>query len=85
MRKLKLLSVLFISSIILSACSNTNPFDELADEINSWLGADSTNTSEKALILRRKLRTIPIPKAITKQIMILLVTLKILKLWTTVT
>lgn len=48
MRKLKLLSVLFISSIILSACSNTNPFDELAGEINSWLGADSTNTSEKS-------------------------------------
>lgn len=45
MRKLKLLSVLFFSSIILSACSD--PFNELADEINGWLGSDSTNTSEE--------------------------------------
>lgn len=45
MKKLKLLSVLFVSSIILSACSN--PFDQLADEINSWLGSDSPDTSEE--------------------------------------
>lgn len=45
MRRLKLLSVLFFSSIILSACSD--PFDQLADEINGWLGSDSTSTSEE--------------------------------------
>lgn len=45
MKKFKLLSVLFVSAIILSACSN--PFDQLADEINSWLGSVSTDTSEK--------------------------------------
>lgn len=45
MRKLKLISVLFFSSIILSACSN--PFDQLADEINGWLGSESANTSEE--------------------------------------
>ena len=46
MQRLKLLSVLFFSSIILSACSN--PFDELADEINGWLGSDIANTSEES-------------------------------------
>lgn len=45
MKKLKLLFLLFVSSIILSACSN--PFDQLADEINSWLGSDSPDTSEE--------------------------------------
>lgn len=45
MRRLKLISVLFFSSIILSACSN--PFDQLADEINGWLGSESANTSEE--------------------------------------
>lgn len=45
MRRIKLLSVLFFSSIILSACSD--PFDQLADEINGWLGSDSTSTSEE--------------------------------------
>ena len=46
MRRLKLISVLFFSSIILSACSN--PFDQLADEINDWLGSESANTSEES-------------------------------------
>ena len=46
MRRLKLISVLFFSSIILSACSN--PFDQLADEINGWLGSESANTSEES-------------------------------------
>lgn len=46
MRRIKLLSALFISSIILSACGN--PFDELADEINSWLSSDNANTSEES-------------------------------------
>lgn len=45
MRRFKLLFVFFISSIILSACSN--PFDQLADEINSWIGTDSLDTSEE--------------------------------------
>lgn len=43
MIKLKLLSVLFVSSIFLSACSN--PFDQLADEINGFLGSDSSEES----------------------------------------
>lgn len=45
MRRFKLLSVFFISSIVLSACSD--PFDQLADEINSWIGTESSNTSEE--------------------------------------
>ena len=46
MKELKLLSVLFVSTLILSACGNSNPLDELADEINGWLGAESTNNEE---------------------------------------
>ena len=45
--KFRFISLLFFSSLILSACSN--PFDQLADEINSWIsGDDSTeNTTEE--------------------------------------
>lgn len=38
--KLKFLLVLFVSSIFLSACSN--PFDQLADEINNLISSDSS-------------------------------------------
>ena len=79
MRRLKLISVLFFSSIILSACSN--PFDQLADEINGWLGSESANTSEES----NDSGKMTIPTAITKQTMIPPVTLRKLKLWTTVT
>lgn len=43
MIKLKLLSVLFVSSIFLSACSES--FDQLADEINSFIGSESGEES----------------------------------------
>lgn len=43
MNKLKLISILFFSAIVLSACS---PFDELADEINGWLGSEGSGTDE---------------------------------------
>lgn len=43
MMKLRLLSVLFVSSILLSACSDT--FDQLADEINGFLGSDGSSNN----------------------------------------
>jgi len=48
LRKLKFFGVLFFSSIVLSACSN--PFDQLADEINSWLGSESGTSDETEVI-----------------------------------
>ena len=45
LKKFRLMTVLFLSSIILLACSN--PFDELADEINNAIGGgSSTEESE---------------------------------------
>lgn len=38
MMKYRFISLLFFSTLILSACSN--PFDQLADEINSWISGD---------------------------------------------
>lgn len=43
--KLKFLSVLFVSSIFLSACSN--PFDQLADEINNFISSDSSKEDKE--------------------------------------
>ena len=37
-KKLKLASVMVLSTVVLAAC--TNPFDQLADEINSYLAGD---------------------------------------------
>lgn len=43
-KKLKLASVMIAGSIVLTACSN--PFDELADEINTLISGDDNNTEE---------------------------------------
>ncbi|CAD2071501.1 hypothetical protein GCM10007275_14600 [Jeotgalicoccus coquinae] len=47
MKKIKLLSVLLFSSVILTACGDSNPFDELADEINGLFGSEGTDNKEE--------------------------------------
>ena len=42
--KVKFIGLLFLSSIILTACST--PFDDLADQINAWIAGEEVDNKE---------------------------------------